>query len=584
MIDPALQKYAYPHLKPLDQDWRWTHKYCYEILAGTIPACKTVLQAAQRHFDDIQRDDLYFDEEAAASIVLWFKFIPITDGRAAGKPTILLPWQIFMVVSLIAWKWKNDTFDEDGNELTIAGERRFNQAFILISRKGGKTTLAAGLMLYLMYKSGFQPRAYSLATKRDQAKLLWKTAKIMIKLSPRLSSIFDPRANEILMPGKEGEFKPLASDADSLDGLNPVAASLDECHAIKNRNLYGVIISAFGTQLEYLMLTLTTAGFVLDGICTDLYKNGCSVLDPENEAAQDNYFYLIYQIDKDDEWSDHNAWYKSNPGLIHGLPRMKYLRDRCKEALMTVAEKANFITKHCNIFISGCDKWLDTEEVTACADPTLDIKDYKYRKCYIAIDRARVHDICSICILFPTDEGGIDIFFRNLLPEVTVSNVSDHLRQIYNKAVSEGDLTLVHTSSVRNEDVEKLLLETYREFPNCEGVYYDPWHMREVAESLEEQNVPIVAVSQGTGNMSEPAKKLEGLIKEALVKYNSTLFEYACSCAMMNMTRKNNMDIFRENDKTDKIDPLIATIIALSGATLFKAEKNIYEERGMLSI
>ena len=75
----------------------------------------------------------------------------------------------------------------------------------------GKTTLAAGLIFYIMYKSGYQPRAYSVATKRDQAKLLWNTAKIMIKLSPRLRQIFETRANDILLPDKFGEFKALLS-------------------------------------------------------------------------------------------------------------------------------------------------------------------------------------------------------------------------------------------------------------------------------------------------------------------------------------------------------------------------------------
>lgn len=581
-----LEQYNYPDLKPFDQDWRWCHKYCYQVLNGDVPACKTIKQAAQRHFNDLQRDDIYFDEEAAKSIVLWFKFIPITDGKDAGKPTILLPWQIFVVVSLIAWKWSSTTFDDDGNELTVSGLRRFNQAFILISRKSGKTTLAAGIMLYLMHKAGFQPRAYSLATKKDQAKLLWNTAKIMIRLSPRLQSIFESRANEILMPNKEGEFKALASDANSLDGLNPITASLDECHAVKNRNLYGVIISAFGAQIEYLMITITTAGFILDGLCTDLYKNGCRVLDPDDDAVQDNYFYAIFQLDKGDDWTDKQSWYKSNAGLVYGLPKMKYLNDRLAEAMMSIEEKANFLTKHCNMFVSGTDKWLDMDLVKECKVSGLNEKweEYKNRKCYIAIDRARVNDITSIPILFPDDDGGITIFFLNLLPMETLKKVSDYLRSVYNKAVDAGDLTLVTGSIVRDHHVIEELERLWHELPNCEGIYYDPWKMREVCETLAERNIPTISVSQGTGNMSEPAKKLEGLLIDRLVRYESVLFEYACSCAMMNMTRKSNMDIFRENDKVDKIDPLIATIIALSGATLFSVEQNIYESRGMISV
>lgn len=579
-----IEQYAYPELKPLDQDWRWCHKYAYDVVKGNIPSCKWIKLACERHFRDLQRGDLHFDSATAESIVNWFKYIPITDGKEAGRPTVLLPWQIWVVASIMAWRWNENTYDEDGNPLKVHGERRFNQAFVLISRKAGKTTLAAGMMLYLMYKSGFQPRVFSVATKRDQAKLLWTTAKVMITLSPQLKKIFETRANDILMPSKAGVFKALASDSNQMDGLNPIAVSLDELHAYKDRNLYGVMISAFGAQTEYLMLGITTAGFILDGLCTDLYKNGCRVLDPDDHINQDNYFYAMWQIDKGDDWTDPKNWYKSNAGLVYGLPKMKYLHDRYAEASMSSEQKAQFLTKHCNIFVSGSDKWLDMTEVRACPAPFgTDYMDpiYLERPVYIGIDRARIHDITSFCIMFAMPDGGVDCFYINVLPQSTVDSVSDYLRSKYLKAIETDDLETVHTPTVRNTDIEKIITRLNQEL-RPESFHYDPWHMREICENMEEQGIPMVAVSNGTGNMSEPAKALEGLIKEGLFRYKSTLFEYACECAMMSMTRKNNMEVWRENDKVDKIDPLIATIITLSGATLFKPDKNIYEERGML--
>lgn len=581
-----IEKYEYPELVPREQDWRWCHKYAYDVLKGNIPAGLLIKQACLRHFLDLERDDFYFDEQAALSIVTWFKFIPITDGKNAGSPTILLPWQIFLVVSVIAWKWKHDRYTDNDELLGYAGERRFNQMFVLISRKAGKTTLAAGLMLYVMYKSGFQPRAYSVATKRDQAKLLWTTAKVMIKLSPRLSQIFESRANDILLPSREGEFRPLASDSNQMDGLNPVCVSLDELHAYKDRNLYGVMVSAFGAQTEYLLIGITTAGFILDGLCTDLYKNGCRVLDPDDDISQDNYFYAMWQLDKGDDWADPNNWYKSNAGLAYGLPSMKYLQDRFAEAKLSLAEKANFLVKHANLFVSGSDKWLDMDIVNACEKPLgknyLDPV-YQNREVYIGIDRARVNDITSASILFPMSDGGIDLFFHNMLPKFTADSVTDYLKSKYHRAVETGDLELVESPTVRDSDVK----DTIRKLSQTlkpKAIYYDPWHMREIAQDLEDEGIPMVAVSQGTGNMSEPAKKLEGLLAEGLVRVDSILFRYACECAMMRMSMENNMKIYRLNDKTEKIDPLIATIIALSGATLIKLDKNIYEERGMISV
>ncbi len=365
-----IEQYAFPELEPGDQDWRWCHRYCYDIIRGNIPSCQKMKWAALRHFRDLENPDFYFDEEAAKSIVLWFKFCPIIKGPKAGQPTTLDPSQIFIAVSLMAWKWSEDLFEFDEDTgVTIqtrhAGKRRYNQLYAQVSRKYGKTTFTAGLILYVMYKYGYGPRAFSLATKRDQAKEVWSVAWKMVKLSPRLGQIFEPRANDILMPNKGGEFKPLASDSNSLDGLDPVVACLDECHAIKDRNLYGVLISAFGGNEggEFLFAVITTAGFILEGLCTDLYKNGTRVLDPNDPTTQDNYFYVIFEIDRGDDWSEERNWFKSNPALVYGRPSLQYMRDRYQEAVMSISERANFLTKHCNIFVNSSDKWLDVTEV-----------------------------------------------------------------------------------------------------------------------------------------------------------------------------------------------------------------------------
>ena len=591
-------QFEYLELEPGDQDWRWCHRYCHDIITEKIPSCLKMKWAALRHFKDLQRDDIYFDEDAADEIVRWFKFCPIVKGPHAGKPTRLDPSQIFIMGSLIGWKWSDDKYEyneefDENQQVRWKGKRRFNQLYGQVSRKYGKTSIMAGLKLYLMKKYKYGPRVFSLATKKDQAKEVWNVAKKMIKLSPQLKKFFEPRANDILSPSTEGEFKALASDSNSLDGLDPIAACLDECHAIKDRNLYGVLISAFGSNEggEYLFSVITTAGFILQGLCTDLYKNGESVLNPDTNITQDNYFYAVFEIDQGDDWSNEKSWYKSNPALIYGRPSIQYMRDRLKEATMSTQEKANFITKHCNLFVNGSDKWLDMDDVRSCeiTKERLQNRIERYqserRKCYAAIDRAQVNDICSATLLFPDDDGGITLDFVNFISQRGYNEASQYLREVYDKAISVGDLILLRTASVRDQPIEELVEEWFNDY-NLEAFHYDPWHMRQICENMEDKGFAMIGVSQGTGNMSEPAKNLEGLFAEGLVRFNNRIFEYACECALMGMTRKNNVEVYRDpnNWKVDKIDALIAVIIALSGATLIKVDKNIYEDRGLFSV
>lgn len=565
-----LSKYEYSYLKFGDQRWEWCHKYAHDVVTGKIIACKWIKLACARHLHDLTRDDLYFDEDEAQLVVDWFELIPITDGLEVGQATVLFPWQIFMVCCLAAWKYK------------ATGLRKYKYAYVQVARKGGKSTLSGGLTLYFMCSSGyFRPRAYSVATKKDQAKILWSAAKLMIDLSEELQSIFKARANDILLPSKAGEFRPLASDSNSLDGLNPLVATLDECHAIKDRNLYGVMVSAFGSQPEGLMLTITTAGTILDGICTDLNKAGKEVLARKREY--DAYFYLLYELDKGDQWDLEENWYKSNPALGH-QPKLEYLRSRCTEAQMLSAEKINFLTKHCNMFVTGADKWLDIDEVKLCRNLGLNIEDYKGKRCVVSIDRSLVSDITSICLLFPDDDGGCTCFYINILPRQAVNNATDHLKEVYLKAEAEGNLEIVEGKIIHNSQLYKYFIWIAENF-DVEMYGYDPYKMKETAMYLEDEHgLLMVSVSQGVGNMSEPAKKLETLIKGELFRYNDNLFEFACENAIQGVTKMNNVAIYRENVNTEKIDPLIATVIALSCATLHKVDENVYEQRGLLTI
>ena len=584
MKELNIDMYEFPNLKPFDQDSNWAHKYCYDVIKGNVPACNNIKLAAQRHFNDLERTDIYWCQDTADKIVKFFKFVPITDGKDAGKPTLLLPWQIWVVCSIVAWRWSEDTFDSDGAPASVKDERRFLQAVVLIARKAGKTTLAAGIMLFLMAQEPYQPRGYCVATKRDQAKLLWNTAKIMIDLSPRLRGIFETRANEILMPKKHGVFKPLASDHNSLDGLNGVCIIGDELHSWKSRNLWDVCVSSFGARTEYLMLAISTAGFLLDNILVELVKNAEQTL--RGNIDQDHFFYAVFQIDKDDDWTDINALYKANAGMFYGLPSVRYIKNQLTDAKLSVDSKGAFLTKHCNLFVSGTDKWLDIDQFRKGARD-IDFDDFRDRECWVGFDRSMISDITSATVTFADDDGGITEFVFNIQSRGAIDKAGDYLRSIYHKAEETDDLRVVPGEYIRDSHIKELIRWLWEQLPKCRGVYYDPYKMKGVALDLEEEGIEMISVSMGPGNVSEPAKKVESLIADELFRYkNSVLLEYAVMCALVDVSKYGNMMVYRDKlgIKTDRIDPLIATILGISGATLIKNAENVYESRGLLSI
>ena len=276
---------------------------------------ETVGQKVRAVYREIIREldapgDYYYDEKRAEHALRFIsQFCRQSKGKDGGKPMQLLLWQKSMICMLFG------ILDADGR-------RRFRELFLVVGRKNGKSTLASGIGLYMLFADAENgPEVYSVATTRDQAKLSWNEAKKMINKSPSLKKRARPLVGEILTDFNDGVFRPLAADSNTLDGLNPSAAIMDEIAAWKQgQALYDVIIDGESARDEPLNIMITTAGTVREDIFDTLYERTERLLnswkDPEGTDFLDEHFLpLVYELDNRKEWTDEAAWKKANPSL-----------------------------------------------------------------------------------------------------------------------------------------------------------------------------------------------------------------------------------------------------------------------------
>ena len=225
-------------------------QYIDDVLSGKIPACKKVKQAVQRHVNDIKKSEAgtfpyYFDHKKAQMAIIFFCQLVHTKGKLAGQKLHPEPWQQFIIANLYGWRRRDDN------------RRRYLRAYIQIARKNGKSFLAAGVALYdLVTERGAE--CYSAATKKDQAKIVFEDAKKTVQYSPDLKKYIKPLAHSLICG--DGSMKALASDSNTLDGLNPSCAVIDEFHAHKNTDLIEVIETGMTARVQPLMFIITTAG------------------------------------------------------------------------------------------------------------------------------------------------------------------------------------------------------------------------------------------------------------------------------------------------------------------------------------
>ena len=228
-------------------------QYIEDVSAGRIVTSKLVRLSIERHKRDLldgPARGLQFHVGKAHRIVQFVEtFCHHSQGEWAGNRFILEPWQAALLYILYGWVFAD------------TGYRRFRYAYVELAKGNGKSALASCLALYELVGSG-EPGAevYSVATKKDQARIVFSEAERMVKQSPSLKSRVKNYRDSLFIPGTASKFQPLSSDEDSLDGPRPQCIIVDKLHAWggSGRKLWDVLANALGKRRSPLFFAITT--------------------------------------------------------------------------------------------------------------------------------------------------------------------------------------------------------------------------------------------------------------------------------------------------------------------------------------
>ena len=262
-------------------------------------------------------DEYHFDPQIAKRHTDFIeKFCKVPSGKL-GAPLKLELFQKARFQAIFGFVDDNDV-------------RQYNECIIIEGRKNGKTTETAAVEIdMLINDQEGAPQIYNIATMLDQAKLGFTACHKMIRQSPLLSKHIKKRASDLYFAHNFGFIKALASNSNSLDGLDVHAAVIDELAAIKNRDIYDLIKQAMGARRQPLLFCITTNGFVRDGIFDAQYDYASGIL--SGEIKNKKFLPFIYELDSIDEWRDESCWIKANPGL-GTIKSYDYLREMVQKA------------------------------------------------------------------------------------------------------------------------------------------------------------------------------------------------------------------------------------------------------------
>ena len=304
-------------------------EYWRKIEQGEIPVSSKTRRWYQYLADRVHNPTKQMAYNAArANHIIEFaeNFCCLSKGNGAGKPVVLELWEKAHLAAVFGFV---DEF----------GYRTCHESLLIVGKKNGKSLLASIVGLYMLIGDGEKgPEVYSAATKRDQAKIIWTESTRMIKKSKVLAKRLKCRVGDISSEDfNNGVFKPLASDSDSLDGMNIHCALLDEIHQWKNgKALYDILADGVSARSQPLIYITSTAGTIREDIYDTKYEEAEHIINglfDDNGYKDIHFFPFIYELDERKEWTDKDKWLKANPNL--GVSKKwEYLEDKVNKALI----------------------------------------------------------------------------------------------------------------------------------------------------------------------------------------------------------------------------------------------------------
>lgn len=535
--------------------------YHTACLDNKIVACHKLKQLSEMVLHRLDNPGRWhYDETFAAKHIDFIeRFCRLPSGRL-GARFVLEPFQRAHLATIYGF------VDDDG-------ARQYQEVLWLMGRKNGKTALGSAMQLDLLVNDDEgAPEVYSVATARDQAAKSFNNAWRMVKTSPNLARHVRKRVNDLYCDLNMGSLRALASNTNHLDGLDISGALIDEMAAMKNRDLYDLVVQGTSARRQPLIIEITTNGFVRGGIFDAQYEYATKVLDGRATGDKaDRFLPIIYELDERDEWLDEAAWPKANPGL-GTIKSLDGLRQNVAKAKDDPTFLPTLLVKDFNLIENQSSAWLTWDEIHN--EETFDPSGFKYA--IAGVDASDTTDLTAACVLMMRP-GDARIYALHMawIPKRTLEQAEREGRRggpdgvPYDAWIARGLLRTCDTPIID----KRVVLDWFDDLRDEHGIYvtaigYDPWHMRDIPTvELYESYVgkeSFQKVYQGAKTLSQPMKELRQLYRQNMLVDNANpIAEWCRSNVMVRTDANGNIAPDKKNDDPrNRIDAWAAEVDA----------------------
>ena len=512
----------------------------------------------------------HYDEKKADRAVAFIENLKHTKGRWDNQPFWLFPWQERIIRDIFG------IVDENGH-------RQFRTAYIEIGKKNGKSELAAAVALYLLYGDN-EPSAevYGAAADRQQASIVFDVAKRMVEKSPALMkrSKITAASKRIVNYSNAGFYQVLSAEVGTKHGLNVSGLVLDEVHAQPNRNLYDVLTKGSGDSREQpLYFLITTAGTDKESICYELHQKALDILD--GRRIDHTFYPVVYGLKDDEDWTDEANWYKANPSLGQTIT-IERVREMFQEAKENPAEENVFKQLRLNMWVSSLTRFIP-EQIYDLGNVPIDRAALEGRDCYAGLDLSSTGDITALVLMFPprSEEEKYVMLPFFWIPEDTIPLRVRRASVPYDVWCKQGYLMATEGNVIHYGFIEKFIEDLGTHYHILE-IAFDRWGATQMSQDLEGMGFTVVPFGQGYASMSPPTKEFYKLLMEGrIIHGGNPVMNWMSGNVVVDTDPAGNIKCTKAKSP-EKIDGIVAAIMALDRCIRHENQTSVYDERGLM--
>lgn len=476
--------------------------YYQAMTDGTIVVGKWIKLLYEQIIRGLEEKRFFYSHKKTRAAIMFI------EGFCHHHEGVLAPGRVKLEL------WQKATLALIFGIVDEEGVRIFREVFLVVGRKNGKTLFSAAIAAYCSFLDGeYGGRIYFAAPKLEQASLCFEAYHQTILQEPELNAMAQKRRTDIYIKDTNTTAKPLAFSAKKSDGLNISLAICDEIASWAGDaglKFYEVIRSSFGSRKQPLLLAISTAGYINDGVYDELMRRSTRLL--LGDSKETRLLPILYIIDDVAKWNDINELAKSNPNLGVSIS-ISYLLDEIAIAEGSLSKKAEFLTKYCNIKQTSSLAWLGSDVIEKASGAPLRLEDFANCYAVAGVDLSRTTDLTAAVILIER-EGEIYAFARFWLPSERIEELTATDGVPYNIYIQRGLLYPSGENAVDYNDVFEFfreLVERWKIYPLKVG--YDRYSATYLVQQLKNYGFHTDDVFQGY-NLHPCIQEAEQIIRD----------------------------------------------------------------------